>query len=1004
MLTRHVPLLLVAAGLGAAAHAVPGANLPPLPHAAKPLLEVQINPESRVKVTAPEGPVQLEGAGWHPFRLRIHNEAGVTAPLRLTAVEPGMAAGVEWTTAPGRVSEMPLSGSEQEDRTVWFRGEVSQARALTLRFDVGQGTEDLGFRAETDLLFVSAGAGSQPPAAQPLLVQASRIDQALETLGERLPERTREVLRQARSAGDEAAVRQVQAALDPLCLAEVRVHPDGRTEATRGAAAPLLHEQGWRTYLVKILNLAGATGTLRVSSPAALPVPNGPAGDVNARWLDLHVPEARPLSPTLSGLALEYRLLQVYSRDEGAHTARLAFNVGGLPERGLSGMVREWRFPRDAGQWRAQNHARLETREDSLRVHSEDADPYFVTDVTAAGRRLVLRFRARAARDGFGQLFWWTDDQPRPSGAAVRYFTYQGGDQFRDYRIPFSVQGTLRGLRLDTPGAPAHVDFESISLSYDDEPAPQSAELEIPFRAEPSQVVTLRVKDEDGKPTTAAFEVRDAQGRVYPSQSKRLAPDFFFHTQVYRHDGETLRLPAGTYTVRCSRGPESLPETLTLEVKDRPTLLSYRVRRWIDPMERGWVSGDHHIHAAGCAHYTNPTEGVLPEHMARHILGEDLKVGANLTWGPCFDYQKQFFTGKTDDQSRYPYLLRYDIEVSGFGSHQSGHLCLLRLKEQMYPGGTSKDHWPTLGLNTLRWAKSQGAVTGPAHSANGLAPSTERMDVPDGPQGLPNYAIPAYNGIGANEFIVDITHQVPGPDGKPVPAVDFISAMDTDPRAELNMWYHALNCGFRTRVSGETDFPCISGERVGLGRVYVYQSGRYTYDSWCESIRQGRSYVSDGRHHLMDFNAAAGSARASLASGKSDLRIPAGRATTFSVRAAAWSRDGGEVPVELIVNGYPAGRHLLPRDGKQRVLKWDLKLDGSSWVAVRAFPGAHTNPIWVTVGDQPFRPDRRSVEWALRGVEQCWRQKERTYAPGEKTAAIQAYDHARATYRRLLAD
>jgi hypothetical protein len=57
----------------------------------------------------------------------------------------------------------------------------------------------------------------------------------------------------------------------------------------------------------------------------------------------------------------------------------------------------------------------------------------------------------------------------------------------------------------------------------------------------------------------------------------------------------------------------------------------------------GWWSGDHHIHAAGCAHYTNPTEGVLPADMVRHTLGEDLKVGATLTWGPSFDYQKQFF-------------------------------------------------------------------------------------------------------------------------------------------------------------------------------------------------------------------------------------------------------------------------------------------------------------------------------------------------------------------------
>ena len=52
-------------------------------------------------------------------------------------------------------------------------------------------------------------------------------------------------------------------------------------------------------------------------------------------------------------------------------------------------------------------------------------------------------------------------------------------------------------------------------------------------------------------------------------------------------------------------------------------------------------SGDHHIHAAGCAHYTKPSEGVHAPDMMLHIVGEDLKVGCNLTWGPCFDYQKQ---------------------------------------------------------------------------------------------------------------------------------------------------------------------------------------------------------------------------------------------------------------------------------------------------------------------------------------------------------------------------
>ena len=150
-------------------------------------------------------------------------------------------------------------------------------------------------------------------------------------------------------------------------------------------------------------------------------------------------------------------------------------------------------------------------------------------------------------------------------------------------------------------------------------------------------------------------------------------------------------MPPGKYTVQCSRGPETILETKTLIVGDKPVELGYQVRRWIDPAARGWWSGDHHIHAAGCAHYTKPSEGVHAPDMLRHCEGEDLKIGANLTWGPCFDYQKQFFTGKVHTISDYPYLLRYDVEVSGFGSHRSGHLCLLRLEKQIPKGGSSTE-------------------------------------------------------------------------------------------------------------------------------------------------------------------------------------------------------------------------------------------------------------------------------------------------------------------------
>ena len=70
---------------------------------------------------------------------------------------------------------------------------------------------------------------------------------------------------------------------------------------------------------------------------------------------------------------------------------------------------------------------------------------------------------------------------------------------------------------------------------------------------------------------------------------------------------------------------------------------------------------------------------------------------------------------------------------------------------------------------------------------------------------MPNFDIPAYDGIGANEFIMNVTHEVPAP-MEVVPAVDFISTMNTPRVEEWNMWYHVLNAGFRIS-GGETDFP-----------------------------------------------------------------------------------------------------------------------------------------------------------------------------------------------------
>ena len=188
-------------------------------------------------------------------------------------------------------------------------------------------------------------------------------------------------------------------------------------------------------------------------------------------------------------------------------------------------------------------------------------------------------------------------------------------------------------------------------------------------------------------------------------------------------------------------------------------------------------------------------------------------------------------------------------------------------------------------VKAFEWAKAQGALTGPAHSGWGLElDSTELL----------TDKIPPFSGIGANEYIVDVTHNVPGPDGKLVPAVDFISTVDTPFPWELNIWYHTLNAGYRTRISGETDFPCIYGERVGLGRSYVKLPERWSYEDWCEGIRAGRNYVGDGRSHLMDFQADA----VVMGEKGSQLTLPEGRPVVFRAETAARLDEQPQVAIQ----------------------------------------------------------------------------------------------------------
>ncbi len=846
---------------------------------------------------------------------------------------------------------------------------------------------------------------------QPLLAQLQRLRDTLNHIGMPLPKETETQLMQlVDNADEDSLTARVQELLDPHCLAAVSLRKDAAPVVVRREAKAELIEQGWQRFLIKVLNEPEVRVRLRIDSPNAKPLPHSPEEDVASRWLSLSMFDGQPMTPTLTGLPLEYRIVEVYSRDAGEQTARIEFAApqpGAASVNRTSSIIADWRFEKDTAGWESMNQTTLKAHEGSLQVEGTGEDPFFGTNFAKSAQpgNLVLRFWARAEEAGVGQMFWWSEERPQPDAGHVIAFNVEPGREML-YEIPFTDDGHVNGIRIDPNGKPCSWRIDWIELAYANGGSDWGGSS-FSFTTQPSTEVTFRVVDDADRPAMGCFEITDAAGRVYPPQTKRLAPDFFFQRQIYRADGETVRLPAGKYSVVCSRGPEAVPETHNLVVKDQPVTLEYRVKRWIDPSRRGYWSGDHHIHAAGCAHYESPTQGVAPPDMLRHCMGEDLKVGCCLTWGPCFDFQKRFFTGELDANSKYPYLIRYDVEVSGFGSHASGHLNLLRLQEQIPPGGDSKEHWPTLGLNTLRWAKRQGAVCGSAHSASGLTRFIDRVpntDGLDGPNGLPTYSIPAFDGIGANEFIMNAAHTVPGPDDTPVPAVDFIATMNSDRTAEFNMWYHILNCGFRVRASGETDFPCMSGERVGLGRVYVRLDGKLDFDSWCDALAAGRSYVSDGRSHLMEFAASSVTTKQTVEAGtnNSELKLSTPGTVKFQVKVAGLYNDKRTLPVELIINGFPVASQEINSDGVEQTVTFEHIIEKSSWAAIRIFPNAHTNPVFVIVDEKPVRASRLSAEWCLKSIEQCWKAKAHTYRADERPTAEADYETAKDMFRSIV--
>ena len=368
-------------------------------------------------------------------------------------------------------------------------------------------------------------------------------------------------------------------------------------------------------------------------------------------------------------------------------------------------------------------------------------------------------------------------------------------------------------------------------------------------------------------------------------------------------------LPRGEVIVDVARGYEYEPLRAKVNIAPGQQDLELRLKRWINMNDRGWYSGDSHVHFLS-------TQGSHFESQA-----EDLNV-VNLLqsqWGSLFTNIEDF-TGHpsvTREGNNIVYTSQENRQ------HFMGHMILWGLKQPVMPFCSD----------------------GPSEAEIGGAMQTT----------LAHWADEAHE---QGAYVV--SPHFPFPNGQPAAliATGRLDAIEMIQQQEImhNEWYRYLNCGYRLPLVGGTD-KMSSDVPVGMYRTYVRipDDEEFTYESWCRNVAKGRTVLSGGPIiHLTVDGYEVGD----------DIEL-SGPGT---VEVSAWAES--VVPMsrlEIVQEGKVLAATDSDSPTRKLSIHETIKIDKNSWIAARAGgPGyyagyqyydvwergifSHTSPVYVSVG------------------------------------------------------
>jgi hypothetical protein len=371
-------------------------------------------------------------------------------------------------------------------------------------------------------------------------------------------------------------------------------------------------------------------------------------------------------------------------------------------------------------------------------------------------------------------------------------------------------------------------------------------------------------------------------------------------------------LPRGEVFVDVARGFEYEPLRERVTIAPGQRELTLRMKRWTSMNDRGWYSGDSHVHFLSA-------QGALTEQ-----LGEDLNV-VNLLqsqWGSLFTSTEEFTGGPhASADGRFVTWVSQENRQPFFG-----HLVLWGLKQPVMPWCTSGPNEAEMGA----WLEST------------ISEWADRCHEQGGTVVIPHFPLP--NGEPA---VLIATERVD--------AIEMI----VQRRSFHEEYYRYLNTGYPLPLVGGTD-KMSADVPVGVYRTYTNLGDEgFSFDRWCEAVRAGRTFLSGGPIIDLEVEGRGPGATVHLSS--------PGR-----VHVRSWAESIFPIwTLQLVHDGRVVAAAEDPHGTRRLELDVEVEIPADGWLAARCggphywdAPShygpwergvfAHTSPVYVATGAGPW--------------------------------------------------